>query len=368
MAQLVESEKASQAKLDDVTRTLTASRSVAADLYGKAQDADAAGKAKDEQIGSLQQRLSAITGGSVSQKWPRDVWLFAGATRKPKDRFKDEGCPGGCPEMVVLSSGSFKMGSPKTDTMRSDNEGAEPFTVQVREPFAIGRFHVTVAEYRAFAEDTKRAKGVSCFAWGAEKWVEVPGKSWEDPGFLNNIKQTPRHPVVCTSWFDAVDYTNWLNAKIGRKLYRLPTEAELEYAIRGGRETRWWWGDDANKQCESANGVDLSYAPSGDGVAKCDDHFQFTNAVDELKENGFDLKNISGNAWQWAQDCSLVGDRKPALDASLPTDNKGCNNRATRGGGWRSSSASLRAARRAWGPAAERHSDQGFRVVRISDP
>jgi formylglycine-generating enzyme required for sulfatase activity len=158
-----------------------------------------------------------------------------------------------CPEMVAVPAGSFMMGSPASEPGRFDDEGPQHrVTIQ---PTAVSATPITRAQYEQFVTATKRADPDSCVAMNdAGEFKSQPGLNWRNPGF----EQTPDHPVVCVSWEDAVAYVVWLSART-RKNYGLLTEAEFEYAARGGSPTRHWWGEEAgNTTCTFANGFDLA--------------------------------------------------------------------------------------------------------------
>ena len=141
-----------------------------------------------------------------------------------------------CPEMVAVPAGSFMMGSPASEPGRFDDEGPQHrVTVQ---PIAVSATPITRAQYALFVTATKRADPDSCVAMNdAGEFKSQPGLNSRNPGFA----QDPDHPVVCVSWEDAVAYVAWLSMRTGKN-YSLLTEAEFEYAARGGSPTRHWWG------------------------------------------------------------------------------------------------------------------------------
>jgi formylglycine-generating enzyme required for sulfatase activity len=132
-----------------------------------------------------------------------------------------------CPEMVVVSTGSFTMGSPDTEAERAPNEGPQHDVVFTR-PFAVGKFHVTVDQFASFVNETGYTVADICWTLEGGKREERSGRSWRNPWF----PQTGQHPAVCLSWNDAQAYVEWLRRKTGKN-YRLLTEAEWEYAARG---------------------------------------------------------------------------------------------------------------------------------------
>jgi formylglycine-generating enzyme required for sulfatase activity len=138
-----------------------------------------------------------------------------------------------CPGMVVIPPGSFTMGVPQTEF---DRYGFPPWAsaslhqVRIARPFALSEFLVTRKQYEAFAAETGyQGSGCAALPLDGTGWKFDSALSWRDPGFA----QGNNHPVVCVSWDDAIAYASWLNTKIGRN-YRLPSEAEWEYAARAG--------------------------------------------------------------------------------------------------------------------------------------
>src|SRR5262249_36391654 len=146
--------------------------------------------------------------------------------------------------------------------------------VDIKRPFAAGKFHVTRAEYGRFVADTKRPDPESCGVLNAQsKSVQTPGANWHNTGY----PQTPDDPVVCTTWEDATAYAAWLSQKTG-KHYRLLSEAEYEYATRAGTTTARYWGDTPDQQCLYANGGDLALKkvfPDFKTV-NCSDNYSYT--------------------------------------------------------------------------------------------
>ncbi len=141
-----------------------------------------------------------------------------------------------CPEMTVLGGGAFTMGSPVSEAGRDPDEG--PVHNVTIAQFAIGRFPVTRKQFAAFVTETAYKYANSCH-------IEVSGKVQDRTGlsFLNpSIAQDDSHPAVCVSWYDALAYVSWLSTKTG-KHYRLPSEAEREYATRAGTSTPYFFGE-----------------------------------------------------------------------------------------------------------------------------
>src|SRR5687768_11566839 len=157
-----------------------------------------------------------------------------------------------CPPMIVIPAGAFVMGSPDDEAGRYATEG--PRRNLTIASFAMSVHEVTRAQYAAFVTDTARPDGIGCKTMGdGSTTAAVPdaAASWRSPGF----DQTADHPVVCVSWRDASDYATWLARNTGHD-YRLPSEAEWEYAARAGTTTAYAWGDRADRGCGHANSGD----------------------------------------------------------------------------------------------------------------
>lgn len=216
-----------------------------------------------------------------------------------------------CPLMASVPRGSFVMGSPEGEPGRNPYEGPQR-TVSVP-AFAIGVYEVTLAEWNACAAD-----GVCQEKRGA-------GDSF---------------PALGLSWRDAEGFANWLTRKTGRK-YRLPTEAEWEYAARAGSTSAYWWGDryDASKvSTREAHAV-------GSGAA-----------------NAFGLYDVIGNAREWVADCYVNNFTAAPTDGSAVRDGD-CGRRVIRGGGWSSSAADMRIANRSRIDAGGRAQYMGVRLA-----
>lgn len=255
------------------------------------------------------------------------VGLAAGsaaqAETRPGTSFRD--CPE-CPEMVSVPAGAFTMGSPESDKDAFAEEKPAR-RIAIAKPFAIGKFEVTFDEW-----DT-------CVA--AKGCRHKPG----DAGWGRG-----RQPVVNVSWNDVQAYLVWLRRKTG-KAYRLPSEAEWEYAARGGRETRFAWGDEAGRNRAACYDCGSRW----DGKQ--------TAPVGSFAANGFGLHDVNGNVWEWTQDCwnaDLV--KMPATGAARLTGK--CAERVLRGGSYLQVTHNVRTARRDKNTTTIRADEYGFRVVR----
>jgi formylglycine-generating enzyme required for sulfatase activity len=259
-----------------------------------------------------------------------------------RDRLAD-GSDG--PTLVPLPGGWLMMGSPEDEPERSDDEGPR-HAVRI-EPFAIGRTEVTVADFRTFVDATDHVtdaeRGAGCFVWSEEKteWAQRRYADWRAPGFA----QDDNSPVVCVSWNDAVAYADWLSVQTGED-YRLPTEAEWEYATRAGTETPFWTGDCIHTDQANYDGnSDYNDCGADTGVYR-----QQTVAAGSLPANPFGLHEVAGNAWEWVADCWHDSYDGAPIDGSawLGEDGGDCARRVVRGGGWGDFPRGLRSAFRYW--------------------
>ena len=280
----------------------------------------------------------------------------AAAAETPGRVFAD--CTG-CPEMVVLPGGTFRMGS---DSGSQDERPAHDVTLP---GFAVARTEVTRAQYAAFTGDTGRGPLGPCFTDSDRdgRWSYEADRGWTDSGFGSG----DFYPVTCVNWADSKDYADWLSRKTGQR-YRLLSEAEYEYALRGGTTTEYWWGDDKDAMCRYANGPDahvMSLFPRWTGGAACEDGHDFLAPVASYQANGYGLYDMAGNAWEWTADCYVVGYAAQPRDGS-PHDNGGqCVWRTTRGGSFGYAVYDFRSAQRNWRiEPYVRGGDVGFRVAR----
>jgi formylglycine-generating enzyme required for sulfatase activity len=200
----------------------------------------------------------------------------------------------------------------------------------------------------------------------------LPGRSWRDPGF---DQTSDRYPAVCVSWNDAKAFIRWLSRKTG-KTYRLPTEAEWEYAARAGTRTARYWGDDPNQACVHENVADRSTYETGFSRQSrktwsrpsgrrhdCDDGRYLIAPVGSYRANGFGLYDMLGNVWEWTEDCGNASYTGAPADGSawLTGD---CSRRVLRGSSWTSEPRYARSANRARDPSDYRSTGIGFRLAR----
>lgn len=258
-----------------------------------------------------------------------------------------------CPIMVGIPAGDFLMGSPKDEAGRFDTEG--PLHRVTIRAFALGKFDVTSEEFLAFLRDT---------GYQPAPCNSILKMTWRSPGdgraYPPYDVEPRRWPAVCLDWNDAQAYIGWLNARVrkggaGKGPYRLPSEAEWEFAARGGTTTSRWWGDDIGTGNANCNGCGSKWDDSE------------LSDVDALRPNPFGLYGILGNAWQWTEDCWHVNYIGAPADGRAWTT-KGCAKHVLRGGSWDNLPIFVRAASRSNGSPDGGEYDYsslaGFRLAR----
>lgn len=280
-------------------------------------------------------------------------WPAAKVQALQQDTAQALGCPvvfcdrlksgGEGPDMVVIPAGRFLMGSP--EGKGSDDECPQ-HQVSIKQPFAIGCYPITLGEFTRFVEKTKynaKSFNESYIQYGKAGRRKIP-PTWLYPGF----RQGDRHPVVGVSWDDARAYCDWLSKQTGTE-YRLPTEAEWEYACRAGTVTSWYWG-------EGVTDADIHawYETNSEGG---------THPVGEKKANAWSLHDMAGIVWEWCEDC-YHKNYQDAPDDGVPwLDAAGCDTRILRGGSWNDNLDALCSANRLRSYPSDRDREVGFRVV-----
>ena len=249
--------------------------------------------------------------------------------------------------------------------------------------FALGRYEVTVGQFRRFLDSTGYQPASGCRVWaegavpsggtnprpapGDGPWrgfVDDPAGHWLNPGWRREVDDND--PVVCVSWRDAVAYVDWLAEETGQP-YRLPTEAEWEYVARAGTSGQFPWGDRGAEGCAHANIYDQSAATEfgfpWEGEA-CDDGFSAAAPVGQFLPNRFGVYDIIGNVWEWTQDCYREYYPAEPVDGR-PFEAAGdCPFRTVRGGSWITHISRQRPTFRGRDPDGQKDSFFGFRVAR----
>ena len=232
----------------------------------------------------------------------------------------------GCPEMVVVPAGTYMMGSPE------EADELPIHRVTIGEPFAVGKYEVTFAEWDACVADG------GCY-----------GHRPDDEGWGRGNR-----PVMDVDWNQAQTYATWLNEKT-RKVYRLLSEAEWEYVARAGSETAYSWRNEIGRNRANCDGCGSRW----DGKQ--------TAPVGMFAGNAFGLYDVHGNVMEWVEDCwneTYAG--APANGSAWEQGD--CNRRGLRGGSWYFIPRYLRSAYRDWNPSGHRNDSVGFRVTRSLTP
>lgn len=224
--------------------------------------------------------------------------------------------------MRLIPAGDFLMGS-----IQGREQELPQHRVRIPEPFTLGTYPVAFEEYERFADATGRKK--------------PPDQKWG----------RGRRPVINVSWEDAWAYCAWLSEQTGQH-YRLPTEAEWEYAARAGTDTEYWWGDS-----EESAGDHAWYSENSSGK---------TQPVGQKSPNPWGLHDMAGNVWEWVQDCWHDRYEGAPDDGSVrePENPADCRARVVRGGSWNYDPANLRSAARNWYVPVNRLFALGFRLAR----
>ncbi len=254
------------------------------------------------------------------------------------------------PEMVLVPAGSFMMGAQADDPF--GHEALRPCRkVTISRAFAIARCAVTVGEFHAFVQETNRVMNGALVKRGVE-WLHEADASYLNPGFA----QEASHPVTCVSWADAVAYTEWLEAKTNRS-YRLPSEAEWEYAARAGTTAPYWFGRAASVTVANYWGLDVE---KGHGAIA---FREGTVPAAAFPPNPWGLFNVHGNVCEHTAD----GFRENYFGSPLDGMTVGGleeSYRVLRGGSWADTRSAITSASRLQMGHNIRCAHNGFRVVR----
>jgi formylglycine-generating enzyme required for sulfatase activity len=256
---------------------------------------------------------------------------------KPGVKFRE--CTN-CPDMVVVPGGDFIMGSSEDQFGHESSEGPQ-HKVTISQRFAVGKFELTVNEWNACAAHGGCPLDYLSLDFLLSIWTGGP---------------SGREPARSLSWDNAQRYVAWI-VKVTGKPYRLLTEAEWEYAARGGTTTAYFWGDEIGKENASCTGCGGEWV--GIGVEK----------VGRFKANAFGLHDMHGNVGEWVEDCSHKRyEGNPPTDGSAWTEGD-CDLRVIRGGSWYAHPRDLRsAARFVQDKSRFASSTTGFRIGRTLTP
>jgi len=238
----------------------------------------------------------------------------------------------GCPDMVVIPAGNFVMGSPASEPYRGSEEQHK---VAIKAPFALGKYEVTFAQWDVCVADGGcGGHKADDFGWGRGK-----------------------RPVIGVTWNDAKAYAAWLSRKTG-KFYRLPSEAEWEYAARAGTTTAFSFGPAITTEQANFDGsTGVAGVPAGANRQK-------TLPVGSFPANGFGLFDMHGNVWEWIEDCWSDEYSSDTPADGSPYLKPGCGGHVMRGGSWEDYAGDVRSAARVGSGGEEQSWSDGFRVAR----
>jgi formylglycine-generating enzyme required for sulfatase activity len=247
----------------------------------------------------------------------------------------------------LIPPGEFMMGSPPGEIGREANE--MQYRVKIPQAFYLGTYTVTRGQFRVFVGETgyrtfaERSK-MGGYIWreDQQKWERKPEYTWQNP----DLAATDGFPVVIVTWSDAQEFCNWLSRKEGRT-YRLPTEAEWEYACRAGTTTRYHSGD------EDGSLADYAWTAANSGVQ--------LHSVGKKRPNAWGLFDMHGNVWQWCQNRfdEDYSRNNPAVDLSQERID---TRRVVRGGSWLWVPSHCRSAHRYGIVSGIHDTHTGFRV------
>ena len=289
-------------------------------------------------------------------------------------------------KFTLIPAGEFLMGS--RETSKQLNTAFAPYgakkpvwiknvppsrRVRITRPIYLGAHEVTRGQFRRFVDDTGYQtdaekgdrKGITVIEF-VDRETEVrldPEGSWRKVGF----DQTDEHPVVGVSWNDATAFCTWLSRKEG-KTYRLPTEAQWEYACRAGSTTRYSGGDDPEDLASIGNVADATakarFPDWKKWTIRGSDGYAYTAPVGKFRANSFGLYDMHGNVWEWCSDWwdAAYWKDSPSEDPAGPATG---SDRVIRGGGWGSFAGGCRAAFRSACEPRGRNFNLGFRVVLV---
>ncbi len=284
-----------------------------------------------------------------------------------RDRYLD--IAGEAPGIVVVPTGEFVMGSPADETGHADSEEPQR-RVRIDVGFALGRTEVTVGEFGDFVRSEKYVSDAEKLGTSATydeasgRIADRHGVTWRDD--YRGERAATTLPVVHVSWNDAHAYLQWLSQHTG-KHYRLPSEAEFEYAVRAGSAARYPWGDGNPEKAIGNFTGEGDRSPSkrswSQAFPRYSDGFWGPAPVHSFAANAFGLFDMDGNVSEWTEDCWHDNYVRAPRDSNAWV-NPGCERHVVRGGSWGSDPLQVRSAFRIAAPAETRSARVGFRIAR----
>lgn len=299
----------------------------------------------------------------------RNARLYA--TFKPGQAINDSfvSNSGSGPTVIVVPTGAFVMGSSADEDGHRDNEEPQR-RVAISDGFALGQTEITVGEFREFMRvsgyksDAERMGTGSFYDESSGRMTDKRGISWKTDYHGN--RATDSAPVVNVSWNDASAFAAWLSDQTGKN-YRLPSEAEFEYALRAGSQDRFPWGDGNPDKVRGNLTGEGDRSPSKRSWARAfpnytDGHWG-PAPVRTYAKNAFGFYDLVGNVAEWVQDCSHENYVRAPRDSTAWV-NPGCQRHMLRGGSWGSAPEQSRSAYRLAAASSMRSAQVGFRVAR----
>lgn len=263
-------------------------------------------------------------------------------------------------EFVLVPPGTFEMGSPPDEPGRDAGEARHRVTLT--RAFYLGKYEVTVGQFRKFVEATGYVTDIEKKGGGnahdaRANWTHHPGTHWKNPGYAAPFELTDRHPVLHVSHTDALAFCKWAACT-------LPTEAQWEWACRAGSGARFLWGQEEDATGKVANVGDRTLKrvqPEWPRqIMPMDDGHAFAAPVGSYRSNGFGLYDMLGNVWEF---CASRHGSYPKQPSTDPGDLGTQESYSVRGGGWSNIASDVRCASRNSDPPHFGHSNLGFRVA-----
>jgi formylglycine-generating enzyme required for sulfatase activity len=355
---------------DTSTRIVEMRQDRAGQLLQQAHDAIGSGDlARAEQLLAQLERVSAQSQGIEELRQRIEQARVYGGFAPGLGLMDALASGGSGPELVVLPVGSFAMGAAPDEAQRKKNE-APQHTVTFTRGFALARGETTVAQFRAFVAATGYRSSAQLAGRSAiydERTGNLPERRGVDWTRDHAGRDAPDAlPVVHVSWNDAKAYADWLSRETGKR-YRLPSEAEFEYALRAGSTSRYWWGEGSpTRPVENLTGEhdrSQSRRAWNNGFAGYGDGYWGAAPVRSFAANRFGVHDANGNVSEWVEDCWHDNYSRAPLDGSAWV-NPGCSKRVIRGASWASAPDQARSAFRLSAPPDSTNARLGFRVAR----
>jgi len=275
-------------------------------------------------------------------------------------------------ELVYIKGGCYRMGQNALEKkqiigLRGENKYSAAYSDEIPQhevcvdDFYMGKYEITVQQWYTFIKETgyqPATKQNGCYSLTRNRWGYNRAHSWKNPGF----PQSGSHPVVCVSYNDITMFLKWLSGK-SDKQFRLPTEAEWEYAARAGTGDIRFWGNEINKKaCRYANVAAGRNTATGN-FFPCNDGYTWSSPVGSFQANSYGLYDMLGNVWEWCSDSydSRYYARSPRNNPRGPTSKD--RKIVIRGGSWNGRPSGIRSANRNWATMETMKSNLGFRVV-----